>query len=245
MKNERTFKLASAILSTALLIGPSAAQAQRGAHVAGRIASSSGGSRRAGGVRSAISTGGGANAHADRISPGFDFTGTPVFFPNGNVGNIRDTGIEAAIDPATQFRLAFRDRFRNRGFFPEGGYLLWDGGQEYVPPDESANSGQPGQQPPVVIVQQAPAAQPEDAAADEAPEAAPADGPLVPGDNELTLVLRNGDKIRAVAFTRRDDSIIYITPDGLRRTLALSDLDSDETLRVNQEQGTPLQSSSL
>jgi hypothetical protein len=54
------------------------------------------------------------------------------------------------------------------------------------------------------------------------------------------LVLRDGTKIQAVAFTRKSDSIVYITTDGTRRTLALADLDSAATQRVNQERGTPL-----
>ncbi len=41
------------------------------------------------------------------------------------------------------------------------------------------------------------------------------------------------------------DHIVYITADGTRRTIAVTDLDSDATVRVNQERGTTLQLSSL
>jgi len=76
----------------------------------------------------------------------------------------------------------------------------------------------------------------EESAGLEAPESA-----SLPDVGEFTLVLRNGSRIQAVAFTRRDDKIIYITPSGGRRILAVSDLDTDSTERTNQENGTPLQ----
>jgi hypothetical protein len=48
-------------------------------------------------------------------------------------------------------------------------------------------------------------------------------------------------QIEAVAFTHMKDRIVYVTRDGSRRTIALSDLDGDATVRLNQERGTPLQ----
>jgi hypothetical protein len=65
--------------------------------------------------------------------------------------------------------------------------------------------------------------------------------PPLPDVGQFTLVLRNGSQIQAVAFTRSNDKIVYITVEGSRRTIAVADLDSDATLRVNQERGTPLQ----
>jgi len=62
----------------------------------------------------------------------------------------------------------------------------------------------------------------------------------LPDVGQFTLVLRNGSQIEAVAFTRSNDKIVYITVEGSRRTIALADLDSAETVRVNEEQGTPL-----
>lgn len=57
----------------------------------------------------------------------------------------------------------------------------------------------------------------------------------------FTLVMRDGTQVDALAFTRAQDKIIYITPDGGRRTVSASDIDSDSTARVNEERGTPLQ----
>jgi hypothetical protein len=68
-----------------------------------------------------------------------------------------------------------------------------------------------------------------------------AEAPALPDVGQFTLVLQGGRQIQAIAFTRTNDRIIYITSDGNRRTLALSDLDTDATLRINEERGTPLQ----
>lgn len=67
-------------------------------------------------------------------------------------------------------------------------------------------------------------------------EAAP-----LPDVGSFTLVMRDGTQVDALAFTRAQDKIIYITPDGGRRTVAVSDIDTDSTQRVNEERGTPLQ----
>ena len=63
----------------------------------------------------------------------------------------------------------------------------------------------------------------------------------LPDVGQFTLVLQNGARVEAVAFTRMKDRIVYITADGSRRTLAAADLDSAATVRVNEERGTPLQ----
>lgn len=74
-----------------------------------------------------------------------------------------------------------------------------------------------------------------------APEQEQQTAPL-PDVGSFTLVMRDGTQVDALAFTRAQDKIIYITPDGGRRTVAVSDIDSDSTARVNEERGTPLQS---
>jgi hypothetical protein len=64
----------------------------------------------------------------------------------------------------------------------------------------------------------------------------------LPDEGQFTLVLNDGRWIEAVAFTHSNDTIVYITTAGSRYTMAANELDSDSTLRVNQERGTPLQS---
>jgi len=148
----------------------------------------------------------------------------------------QDLGIKALIDPATQARLAVAERLlRETRFSP--GYFLLDGGGSYAVPLDADQ--QPQAQQPVIIVQQ-PA--PQQVASQETEEPPPAEvaAPL-PDEGEFTLVLRDGKQFQAAAFTRMNDKIIYITPEGGRRTVAVGDLDSDATLRINQERGTPLQ----
>lgn len=147
----------------------------------------------------------------------------------------RDIAIKALIDPATQARLRIAERLaRNTGFAP--GFFLVDGGGYYgVPVD---NEQQPQAQQPIIIVQQ-PAQQTapqEMAMAEPAPEAPP-----LPDEGEFTLVTRQGWQVEAVAFTRMNDKIVYITPSGGRRSMAVTDFDPDATMHLNQERGTPLQ----
>jgi hypothetical protein len=143
--------------------------------------------------------------------------------------------IKAAIDPATQLALSEARRY-GCGTVGTGGYVLWGGG--YGVPEEveedSADS-QPAPQPQVIVVQvpAAASAQPAAVAEDQAP-------PL-PDEGQFVLVKRDGTQLQAAAFTRSGDAIIYITPDGMRRTISLSDLDTDATIRINGERGTQLQ----
>ena len=172
----------------------------------------------------------------------------------------RDDDIKALIDPATQVRLAQQNRRPRKSPQTGGGFIFLTGGGAYALPGDANSDGnadqdaeaaadQPGQQDPpgqrlqnepqrpVSIVQQAsePSAESNEAAAAEE------EAESLPDEGEFTLVLRNGREIEAVAFTRFADKIIYITTTGGRRTLALSEIDSDATVRMNQERGTPLQ----
>jgi hypothetical protein len=73
------------------------------------------------------------------------------------------------------------------------------------------------------VVQQAPQAR-QDTEADSQPapqSAAQTETPLA-DVGQFTLVLRNGKQIEAVAFTRTNDRIIYITADGSRHTIAVA-----------------------
>ncbi|MGH9790937.1 MAG: hypothetical protein ACRD5W_06985 [Candidatus Acidiferrales bacterium] len=59
-------------------------------------------------------------------------------------------------------------------------------------------------------------------------------------DDDLVFIRRDGTLISVVAFTARDDRIIYITRDGHRRTLALADLDLAATRDINEARGSLL-----
>ena len=116
-----------------------------------------------------LATGTARGANAGFLGPGFApgfgtgfGTGGFSSFGNGFGGNL---GVEAAIDPATQWRIALAERFArfNRSFGGSGYYLL-NGGYPYVAPDDEtggdpgpyqAQQG-PGQQPIIVVQQAAP-----------------------------------------------------------------------------------------
>jgi len=162
---------------------------------------------------------------------------SPGFASNNFSKANQDLWIKAAIDPATQWRLFERQRFhRNHGFGAAGFYWL-DGGPYYEPAEPAEAEQAPSQQP-------APPAQAEFAEAASAERlSAPQTSTSVPVEDvgQFVLVLRNGSQLQTVAFTRSNDHIVYVTTDGFRRTLALSDLDTGATIRINEERGTPLE----
>lgn len=144
----------------------------------------------------------------------------------------QDWLIKAAIDPATEWRLFEAQRFYRNGGFGAPGFYLLDGGAYYEVPAQPAEAEQGPQE-------QGPPAQTESAVGE--PQPAAVESAPLEDVGEFVLVLRNGSRIEAVAFTRARDHIIYVTADGFRRTLALADLDPDATMRINEERGTPLQ----
>lgn len=168
----------------------------------------------------------------------FGFAG----FPSQNLA------IEAAIDPATQWRLfEARKILHNTGFSGPGFYLL-DGGAYYQVPGDSGDAGdssqQQDQQPqqqqqPIVIVQAPQNGQAGEPSAQSEQQESAEQSPEEVG--QFVLVLRSGKQIQAVAFSRSGERIVYITADGLRHSLALADVDAQSTIRINDERGTPVQ----
>jgi hypothetical protein len=165
--------------------------------------------------------------------PGFDYAYLSAI--DGNLG------IKALIDPATQMRLAAAQHFgghgRRIGGYGGSGFYILDGGGYYLPPEPEEAEQPPSEEPPQEESQQAP---PNEQAEQAPPEPQREAQEPLPDVGQFTLVLRNGTSIQAVAFTRSDDRIIYITTDGSRRTIAMADLDSGATIRLNEERGTPL-----
>jgi hypothetical protein len=152
----------------------------------------------------------------------------------------QDPRSNAAIDPVTERRLAVAERrHRNPPRFA-GTIFYLSGGGSYAGPDGSAPADstaadQVAQQPQDVGNQETPPV--EQAAEEPTP-----DRTEEPEDvGQFILVLQNGTQLEAVAFTRMKDRIVYITADGSRRTIAAADLNSDATVQINEERGTPLQ----
>ena len=145
-----------------------------------------------------------------------------------------DLGVRAIIDPITQQELALSERLLqltptapiSSSFFAAEPVIMLE------------------QQPPQVVIVQQPQPPAEQATSEEGSASttvpAAAEQPL-PDIGQFVLVLRDGTQIQAVAFTRQSDRIVYITTDGRRKSIAISDLDTAATRRLNDERGTPLQ----
>jgi hypothetical protein len=163
--------------------------------------------------------------------PGLGFDYAHLAAINSNLG------VQALIDPLTRMRLAQAERLLRESpavtpvFF--GGF--GDSGSQPI------EIQQP--QPQIIVIQQpAPQSAPEvEGAPAPEPMAAVAPAESRPGADQFILVLRDGSQITAVAFSRQDSRIVYITPEGSRRWLAISGLDAAATVRVNEERGTSLQ----
>jgi hypothetical protein len=147
----------------------------------------------------------------------------------------RNLDVQSLIDPLTRMRLAQAERLLQET--PVVTPVFFGFGESAAQPIVFQ------QPPPQIIVIQQPAPQPVpavEAAPAPEPVAAPAPEPL-PDAGQFILVLRDGSQITAVAFSRQDSRIVYITPDGSRRSLAISGLDVAATIRINEEHGTSLQ----
>lgn len=145
-----------------------------------------------------------------------------------------DLEVRAIIDPVTQQELALSERLLqltptapiSSSFFASDPVVMLE------------------QQPPQVIIVQQPQPPAEQTVAEAPPSAAvptAAEQPPLPDVGQFVLVLHDGAQIQAVAFTRQSDRIVYITTDGRRRSIAIGDLDTAATRRLNGERGTPLQ----
>jgi hypothetical protein len=114
--------------------------------------------------------------------------------------------------------------------------------------DQESGGEQSGgqQQPQYIFVQQVPDPRGSSgaSASREQLQAAPEEqsAPSVPlrDVGSFTLVTQAGHHLDAVAFTRSAERLVYITPDGGRRTIAFRDLDVPATQRLNTERGTPI-----
>ena len=158
---------------------------------------------------------------------GFDFTHLAAI--NSNLS------VQAIIDPLTQHELALALRLPQvvpTAFWGFGGY----GGYAESPYVASPS------QPQIIVVQQpvpqaAPATQ---AAPTPAPEAAAPPAPPLPDVGQFLLIQRDGNVIHAVAFTVEGKNVVYITANGLRRTIPLDQIDTRLTEQRNAERGTML-----
>lgn len=99
------------------------------------------------------------------------------------------------------------------------------------------------QQPQVIVVQQpVPMAPPPDDSGTYAPPSALPPAPEPVRDiGEFVLVRRDGRILFASAFSVTGTQLTYVTLEGIRRTVPLSDLDADATQQMNEARGTTVQ----
>lgn len=165
--------------------------------------------------------------------PGLGFDYSHVAALNGNLGE------RAFIDPVTQQDIALSEQLARSAPAITGGFIPFWGGFGYSEPVVEEQQPQSPAQPQVIILQ-VPAASSAASVPSASQSAAASEPTPLPDIGEFTLVLRNGEKIKAVAFTRQNDQIVYITSDGQRNSFPVADLDATATEQLNQGHGTPL-----
>jgi hypothetical protein len=165
--------------------------------------------------------------------PGLGFDYSHLAAMNANLGE------RALVDPVTQQELALSEKLLRETPTAAGSFALFDAAPVVVVPPQQQ------QQPPIIILQQPQAPAAASAVAPE-PAASGAETPQapLPDVGEFTLVLTDGTQVKAVAFTRENDQMVYITKEGLRRSFPISEFDANKTQQINREHGTPLRLSS-
>lgn len=141
-----------------------------------------------------------------------------------------------------------RNGHRGQGFFVPiflGGYPYYGDDFGYDQPEQQP-AQQPQPQPQIIVIQQpVPAQQPAESGLDTGyvspsmPAAQPAEP--IPDVGNFLLVRRDGRILFASAFSVVGTQLQYITPEGIRRTVALSELDADATQQMNEARGTTVQ----
>ena len=128
-----------------------------------------------------------------------------------------------------------------------GAGILFGGFPYYSDFSDYQQEPQQPQQPQIIVIQQpVPAAPSEQQVApsrDTIPEAAqPAPPPAPVRDiGEFVLVRRDGRIVFASVFSVTGSQVQYVTPEGIRRVLPLSELDTAATQEMNEARGTTLQ----
>ena len=149
-----------------------------------------------------------------------------------------------------------RNEHNGQGFLTPiffGGYPYYAddfGMDQQAPPavqESMQESGQPPQpQPQIIVIQEsAPSRQaadsgngpdgPDAAASAVSPEEA------IPDRGNFVLVRRDGRVFFASLFSVVGTQLQYITPEGIRRTLPMAELDADSTEQMNEARGTSIQ----
>ena len=144
--------------------------------------------------------------------------------------------------------------FGNEGHHGQGSFApIWFGGYPYYGYDDMGYDQQEQQppqqtqpQPQIIVIQQpAPSQQTSDSRGDAASysPSEPGSEPAAPVRDvgDFVLVRRDGRILFASIFSVVGAQLQYVTPEGIRHTLAMSDLDRDATQQMNEARGTTVQ----
>ncbi|HJZ51870.1 MAG TPA: hypothetical protein VJ228_06730 [Candidatus Acidoferrales bacterium] len=254
-------KLLAGLFAVALLAVPAGVQAQRGGMGGGgRAAAPSGGmsfagvAPHAGNIRSvsSVPVANGPSVARPHAANPFSAYGVQTPYRASGMPGSPTMGIREphsrGVGAGNHHHHPHQPKGTNPGFYFLTGGGYWYAGPGLVDDAEGQPEGADGQesiegQQADDPQQQPPDEEQRDARADvnSAPAPEPQEAAPLPDVGSFTLVMRDGTQVDALAFTRAQDKIIYITPDGGRRTVAVRDIDSNSTERLNQERGTPLQ----
>jgi hypothetical protein len=140
--------------------------------------------------------------------------------------------------------------FGHNGQHGQGAYIpIFFGGYPYYyddpgadQQDQQAAQTAPSQPQVVVIQQTVPAQQAADSGNDTGNVSAPAPESEVaastPDVGDFILVRRDGRILFASLFSVVGAQVQYVTPEGIRRSVAMADIDSDATEQMNEARGT-------
>jgi hypothetical protein len=123
-----------------------------------------------------------------------------------------------------------------------GGYPYYYDDLGYDQPEQQT-AQQPQPQPQIIVIQQpAPARQAADPGSytgnPSTSVSAPQEDVTVPDVGDFIFVRRDGRVLFASVFSVVGSQLQYVNPEGIRHTLALSDLDADATQQMNEARGT-------
>jgi len=149
----------------------------------------------------------------------------------------RNLDVRALIDPITQLRLAQAERLLRETPSLGGVFPFFQSEPEVI------FMPQPAPQPIIIVT---PGAAQQAAASTEAPTASEPSADARPSEQvrdvgNFVLALRDGRQISAAAVMRQGDRVVYVTPDGVRHSLPINELDLTTTATANEERGTSLQ----
>jgi hypothetical protein len=126
-----------------------------------------------------------------------------------------------------------------------GGYPYYYDDPGYDQPEQqTVQQSQP--QPQIIVIQQpVPAQQGADSGSDtgnlSASESESQAAVPIRDVGDFILVRRDGRVLFASLFSVVGTQLQYVTPEGIRHTLAMSDLDADATQQMNEARGTTVQ----